>query len=311
MNRKTVAALAVLCGALALTVSAGDAGAFGQGKKGMMGGKGGFGGGKMGGQGGGKDGGMGGPGGGDVEPPEGMSEETAAAFLAMKAQNGAMDARGLIETGLRPLYPEGLDCRELTSVFGARTRSDGSQRSRRYYAGRHGGADFPAQGVDIIAMADGEVVEKSPGGNIGGVKVVLRHAPEDTGLGVWTFTEYKHLREESPLDLGQRVKQGTPVGVAWNTGTTGSRAYGADGFHHLHLTAWYNGDGAFWETRMMLIPKDGRWLDPMAMLRGGPVDSAAAKALPDADKAFRFPYMTADGATHPAGAKVVWPFVCR
>lgn len=303
MVRIPVAIVAALLAVVALSLPTPGA-AFGGGdgaRKGMKG--------KMGGNIGGMkgQGGSGGPGAADVLAPE-MRE----AFLAMQATDEAMDAHGLFATGLRPVYPDGLECRKLTSHFGVSTRSDGSRRSRRYYNGRHGGSDFPAKGIAIIAMADGEVVEKSTGGNIGGIKVVLRHAPQDTGLTVWTFTEYKHLKEESPLLMGARVAKGTPVGIAWNTGTTGGRAYGPEGFHHLHLTAWYNATGAYTETKMMLVPNDGYWMDPLALMRGkGPVDSAALKALDAAEKQVRFAYRTADGVDHPPDAKVIWPFVCR
>jgi hypothetical protein len=39
----------------------------------------------------------------------------------------------------------------------------------------------------------------------------LQHAPEDTGLGVWTYTEYKHIQELPPLTIGQRVAMGEPI----------------------------------------------------------------------------------------------------
>lgn len=273
---------------------------FGEGKKSQMGKKG-----KMGGK--GAPAGMDGPGGsgGGVDP------EMLDAFMARRATDAGMDARGLFETGLRPVYPDGLACETADSFFGSYTRGNGSTRSSRFYNGRHGGLDIPAKGIDIVALADGEVISKSEGDGIGGIKVVLRHAPEDTGLKAWTFTEYKHLRDPSPLDLGQRVKQGTAVGVAWNSGTTGGRAYGPQGHYHLHLSAWYNASGEYKDLPKMLIPVEGHWLDPLAMMRGGPLASSEAKDLADADKQVRFAYLAADGAVHPAGAKVIWPFVCR
>ncbi|MBC8337462.1 MAG: M23 family metallopeptidase [Alphaproteobacteria bacterium] len=278
-------------------------------QRGGGGGRGGMGGGKM----GGKIGKMGGDNsdsGSDSNAP-GLDPEMMDAFMAMRATNDAMDARGLFETGLRPVYPDGLNCQTGDSFFGSGLRGDGSNRSERYYGGRHGGFDIPARGIDIIAMADGEVIVKSVGDNIGGIKVVLRHAPEDTGLDQWTFTEYKHLKEPSPLDIGAKVRKGTPVGIAWNTGTTGGRAYGPGGHYHLHLSAWYNANGKFKKTPKMTIPRDGHWLDPLAMMRGGPLASSEARDLADEDKQVRFAYQTADGAVHPEGAKIIWPFVCR
>lgn len=270
-----------------------DASAFGDGKRGKMGMKGGMKGGMAGGA------------------PSGLRDGMRAAFLARSATVDAMESRGFLETGLRPVYPDGLHCGTANSFFADTRRGDGSNRSMKYYKGRHGGLDIPAKGIDIIAMADGEVVEKATGDAIGGIKVVLRHSPQDTGLNVWTFTEYKHLKDESPLALGARVRQGTPVGIAGNTGTTGGRAYGAAGHYHLHLTTWYNATGDFKDTKFMLVPSDGYWLDPLAMMRGGPLASAHARDLATPEKQVRFAYRTADGTVHPAGAKVIWPFVCR
>lgn len=244
-------------------------------------------------------------------PQAGLNPEMQRAFMATMAAIESMEARGFFETGLRPAYPEHLKCQTADSFFGVTIRGDGSVRSTRFYHGRHGGLDIPAKGIAIIAMADGEVIEKSEGENIGGIKVVVRHSPADTGLDRWIFTEYKHLREPSPLSLHARVRKGEPVGIAGNTGTTGGRAYGPEGHYHLHLTTWYNNTGEYVETPKMLIPVDGYWLDPLAMLRGGPLESAAVRALPESQKQVRFAYMTTDGSVHPEGARVVWPFVCR
>ena len=97
-----------------------------------------------------------------------------------------MDARGFFETGLRPVYPDNRNYQKADSFFGDTTRGYGSVCSPWFYEGRHGGLDIPAKGIPIIAIVDGEVIEKSAGsGNgIGGIKIVLRHTPEDTGLKV-------------------------------------------------------------------------------------------------------------------------------
>ncbi len=241
----------------------------------------------------------------------GFDPEVARAFQARRATGAAMDARGLLQTGLRPAYPDGLDCQQANSFFGQFTRGDGSFRSERFFQGRHGGMDIPAEGIEVIAVADGEVIEKREGDNIGGIGIILRHAPADTGLGVWTFTEYKHLKDFSTQPLNVRVRKGEVIGIAWNTGTVGGAAYGADGHYHLHLSAWYNATGEYSGTRFKLIPKDGYWADPLALMRGGPLRSNAAEKLPDDEKTVRFAYMTVGGRTLPEGAKIVWPFVCR
>jgi len=240
-----------------------------------------------------------------------LSDEMRGAFMAQRADVDAMRARGFFATGLRPVYPDGLACGRADSFFGATTRGNGTTRSDRFFHGYHGGLDIPAKGTDIIAVADGEVIAKSVGGGIGGIKVVLRHSPDDTGLPSWTFTEYKHLKEPSPLDIGALVKRGAALGIAWNTGTTGGKAYGPGGHYHLHMSAWYNDTGDYKNFPKMLIPKDGYWLDPLAMMRGGPLASGDARDLPDPEKQVRFAYAAADGQVHPEGAKVIWPFVCR
>ncbi len=141
--------------------------------------------------------------------------------------------------------------------------------------------------------------------------MVLRHAPDDTDFDRWTFTEYKHLKEPSPLALGARVTLGTTVGITWNTGTTGGRAYGPSGHYHLHLSAWHNDSGEYTKTKKMTVPNNGHWLDPLAMMRGGPLFSAEARGLGDTDKQVRFAYKAADGKVVPEGAKIIWPFVCK
>ena len=240
-----------------------------------------------------------------------LGESLRGAFFARRYELSAMIARGFYETGLRPVYPQNLNCPRANSFFGETTRGNGTFRSRRFYAGRHGGMDIPARDIPIIAVANGEVVEKSVGEGIGGIRVVLRHSPEDTGLDHWTFTEYKHLAQDSHLALHARVEKGQPVGMAGNTGTTYGRAYGPDGHYHLHLSAWYNATGEVIQTRRALVPDDGYWLDPLALMLGGPLPSEAIRHLSADEKKVRFAYMTEDGNTHPIGAKVVWPFVCR
>jgi len=241
----------------------------------------------------------------------GLSPEVMAAFMAKAAENDAMDARGFVKTGLRPVYPDGLDCRTANSFFADETRGDGSTRSWKFYQGRHGGLDIPAKGIEIITMADGEIIYTGTGSGIGGTGVILRHAPEDTGLDHWTFTEYKHLKEPSTRPMGSRIGIGEVVGIAWNTGTTFGRAYGPSGHYHLHLSTWYNATGEFKKPRAKPIPVDGYWTDPLAMMRGGPLESAAANSLADDEKAVRFAYKSADGAIHPEGARIIWPLVCR
>ena len=241
-----------------------------------------------------------------VEP----DSDLATAFIPLKAEGKAIRARGFFATGLKPVYPEDAVCPKEDSAFAARTRGDGSRRSRKYYTGYHGGIDIPVpEGTPIRAVARGEVLHKSAGqGGIGGIAVVLRHAPEDTRLPVWLFTEYKHLKKMPDLRKKQIVEMGEVIGLAGRTGTMGGY-YGAAGHSHLHLSAFYNRDGEFRAGRM-LIPMDGYWMDPLAMYKGPPLDSGAIEELPGEAKAVAIPFMDNQGRVNPEGTLLIRPFAC-
>ena len=102
-------------------------------------------------------------------------------------------------------------------------------------------------GVDVAGLfpltapADGIVEHKGRGGS-GGNTLIIKHASD-------LYTVYYHLREESPLRKGERVRTGEYIGHSGNTGaSTGA---------HLH-----------WEVR-----KSRRWgdtLDPVPFLTAAP-----------------------------------------
>jgi murein DD-endopeptidase MepM/ murein hydrolase activator NlpD len=101
-------------------------------------------------------------------------------------------AQGLINTGLTPVYPDNAKCPEVVSFFGDRTRYDGSYRPRHANDGFHGGIDITLPiGTPLIAIADGTVIQVAKGGMMVGIKIMLQHSPEDTGLPVWTYTKYQ------------------------------------------------------------------------------------------------------------------------
>ncbi len=248
---------------------------------------------------------------GQEESGPGADPEMMGAFSPLSANLGAMAARGFFATGLVAVYPPGLDCGRITSTFADPNRSDGTRRTPRYFAGLHGGIDIPMpEGTPILAMADGTVVHRTDQEiGIGGLGLVLQHAPEDTGLPVWTYTRYEHLREPTALAIGTRVRRGDVLGYAGITGTTGH--YGEEGLSHLHLAA-YASDHREYKSQRVFIPRDGRWLDPLALLRARmPIESAAVKALPEPEKKVAFPYMTADGRVVPDSTRIIWPFACK
>ncbi len=241
---------------------------------------------------------------------DGLDPAILGAFAPMRANLADMRARGFFATGLKPDYPASAGCPKANSFFGDTTRGDGSVRSRRFFHGYHGGLDIPVpEGTPIIAVAAGTVVYKHEGTSIGGIGMVLQHAPEDTGFGVWTYTEYKHLQRLPDLEVGQRVATGEVIALAGKTGTVG-RHYGPAGHAHLHVTAFF-GDSDRFVARRLFAPIGGQWMDPLALFRGPLLDSRALRDLPDHAKRVVIPYKGSDGRSYPATTKVVWPFVCK
>lgn len=247
-----------------------------------------------------------------VPSMEGKDPEVIGAFLPQGANKTAMDKRGFLATGLEPVYPQGFDCPKVTSPFATPFRTDGSKRSARFFKGLHGGMDIAQpKGTPLLAMADGEVILKHEGeaDGIGGLGLWLRHAPEETGTGKYVFVEYKHIDKLPELAVGERVKMGQVIAETGNTGTTGGH-YSDEGFYHLHMTAYWSDSPAFKFSRVM-IPSGGQWLDPIALLRGGPLDSHQAKDLPKQQKQVAIPFLSTDGRAYPENTKLVWPYACR
>lgn len=95
--------------------------------------------------------------------------------------------------------------------------------------GRHRGMDWQPGGLPIKASGAGTVKYKRYN-TVLGWQVTIRYDDGNVVLG------YNHMAGESPLKVGQRVKEGDIVGVVGNTGT-------ATTGRHLHLTAsWSDGD---------------------------------------------------------------------
>lgn len=242
----------------------------------------------------------------------GLNAELAEAFIPKRARLDAMEKRGFLSTGLEPVYPDGADCPRVGSSFTSPYRSDGSRRQTLFFEGLHGGMDIAQpEGTPLLAVADGEIIVKHEGEKegIGGLGLWVRHSPEDTGLGKYVFVEYKHIARLPDLAIGERVKMGQVIAETGNTGTTGGH-YGSAGFHHLHMTAYWS-DGPEFRFNRVLIPMGGQWLDPLALMRGGPLDSRAARDLPADQKKVQIPYKTTDGRVFPESTKVVWPYACR
>ncbi len=242
-------------------------------------------------------------------PGAGAAEGLPGAFSPKKAVLSQMRARGFMATGLKAVYPKGAECLEIDSPFGSDARGDGSPRSEMFYFGFHGGADISAPlGTPILAVAAGKLIHKSKGGSIGGISMILQHAPKNTGLGVWTYTEYKHLKKVPSAPIGKRFAVGDVIAYSGDTGTKGGH-YGMAGHSHLHLSAFYSASDQY-VARKFFTPVDGQWMDPLALFKGPPLKSAEIRDLPGAAKKVNIRYKATGGALAPPQTKVIWPFAC-
>ena len=145
------------------------------------------------------------------------------------------------------------------------------------------------------------------------MEITLRHSPEDTGLPLWTYTQYAHFDEMPAQEVGQRVRMGEVLGPTGNSGITSSRAkrFGRERRPAIHFAVWFSTNPHHVELRDRIIPVDGHWMDPNALFRKqSPFDSHAMKALPEAEKKVPISVMVDDGELVPANTKIIWPFIC-
>ena len=212
--------------------------------------------------------------------------------------------RGALQTGLYPDFIDGANCPEIDSEKWAIDYS-----YKRPWPAIHKGIDIPqTRGTPILAISNGTVVGKFINkGNRKGIEVMLRHSPKQTGLTFWTYSQYTHLFEMSPLAIGQSVKIGQKIGKTGNTGKMGQRIR-RDALHFAILYSnqpeWSN-DGRF------VTPKGGYWMDPNAFYRlKPPYDSKSLKVLQDNYKAVPVSYMKLNGSFVPQNTKRIWPFPC-
>ncbi len=235
-------------------------------------------------------------------------------FHPTRASLSGLRERGLEETGLVAVYPKDAVCPQANSFFADGKRGDGSPRNPRFNYGMHAGLDIPApEGTPILAIADGVVVakkEETPDG-IGGIGIIVQHAPADTGYSVWLYTRYKHLKEMPALEIGQRVKLGQKIADTGTSGTAG-RYYGGGGHSHLHLDLFVSPDDKYFSGEVVFFPINGQVADPLAIFRGEPMDTASVRKLPADRKQVAIPYMTESGKIVNSGkARVIWPYACK
>ena len=162
--------------------------------------------------------------------------------------------------------------------------------------------------------ANGTVVGKFLGNNnLRRIEIVLRHSPQDTGLPVWTFSQYPHFSEMPSQEVGQRVRMGEFLGPTGNTGIsikTGKQSKTRR--PAIHFGVLYNANGNYAVLKeLAIIPENGYWMDPNAFfLVDHPFDTETLKALPDNDKGVPIPVLLYVGNTIPRDTKTVWPYVC-
>lgn len=243
-------------------------------------------------------------------PPSQINDEIRKMVGKYKGGGGLENvaiqkARGVIGTDLVPDFNNGGVCPEIDSEKWA---IDYTHKRKR--AALHKGIDIPQpRGTPIRAIADAVVVGKFENKhNRKGIEVMLRHTPAQTGLPFWTYSQYTHLQESSPLAIGALVKMGGEIGKTGNTGKMGKRVRR----DALHFAILYSESPKWSNDGVVVTPEDAYFMDPNAFYRlEPPYDSQSLVKLPEDQKQVSVPYMKVDGTLLPAGTKRIWPYVCR
>jgi len=213
--------------------------------------------------------------------------------------------RGVIETGLEPVFIDGGECPEIDSETWAIDYS-----YKRPWPALHKGIDIPQpKGTPILAISDGVVVGKFENKrNRKGIEIVLRHAPEQTGLPFWVYSQYTHMQEMSSLSIGDTVKMGDEIGKTSNTGKMGRRIRR----DALHFAIFYSQSDKWSNNGRVFLPQDGFFMDPVAFYRlTPPYDSPSLVILSSEQKKIPVPYIKSNGALVPSNTKRIWPYVCE
>lgn len=238
-----------------------------------------------------------------------------AAAIAFSAQ-AQVERRDhlIVASGLNVAFPSDYACEPISSPFASPTRFDGSFRRGDRNSGLHGGLDITLEtGTPLLAVADGEVIALGEGGALEGIFIWIRHMPTDTGLPWFVFSKYQHLSARPLLNVGDRIKVGSVVGLSGATGTAGKH-YGSGGYPHLHLTTFYGPNGEY-EIRGMyqsiVSGKDAKIDDPLVLYLGTTADITAIRDMPDERKTVRPAVVGDDGQIHPVGSRTVWPVSCK
>lgn len=239
----------------------------------------------------------------------GPSEGGGRGGLSERMQN-----KTIAPTGLYPAFPAGQECPPISSPFGSNTRYDGSERPAVVNGGRHGGMDVTlVPGTPLLAMADGEIVHKGEGGQMEGIYLWIRHAPQDTGFPFWVFSKYQHLQRLPDLPVGSRVTAGQAIAIGGDTGTEDGH-FGSEGYAHLHVSSFF-GPSANFElmgTAGSMVKAEAAVTgDPMALYLDDLPNPDAVPALPDVPRAVPVGIVDRNGNVLPSGSRKVWPLACH
>ena len=215
---------------------------------------------------------------------------------------------GLFETGLKPRFPDHLNCRGIDEAWAI------DYTAVRHRPQLHGGIDMPAPWyTPMHAIADGEVVANYVGyDSYRGREIILRHSPQDTGIPLWIYSQYAHCHEQPKQQIGQRIKMGEILCPTGNTGRGKNEMIQSSKRRPaIHFAIWYSTSPQYFYGEAKIIPKEGRWMDPNALYRKKlPLDSYAMKALPEAEKQVPISVMVEGGELIPADTKIIWPYAC-
>ena len=225
------------------------------------------------------------------------------------------EAKGLFATGLKPVFPDGVDCPPISSPYGSKTRYDGSQRNNSHH-NYHNGMDISLKpGTPLLAVADGTVIHKGTGGQLVGDFIWLHLPPGSTGLSMHIFARYQHLDEPSAMKVGDTVKAGDIVALGGATGTTGGH-FGSSGYSHLHLTFTTGPSGEFEVEPNIPRVKHAvmNYFDPMGLYLNKTIEALtnhALRDLPSEKKQVPVPVILTGGEIIPNESKIVWPLACN
>jgi murein DD-endopeptidase MepM/ murein hydrolase activator NlpD len=255
-----------------------------------------------------------------VEEVEGVSSsvlpdnKTISAIRRSKFDDPKdLKERGLIATGLYPVWPEDVTCRNIDETY---AMDYSHKRPKEAY---HGGIDLPAPfGTPIMAVMDGEVVAMYDAAktNPRGIEVVLRHTPEQSKLPYYVYSRYTHFDTLPSLTIGQSIHMGDILGKTGNSGLLGCElkgrpCKGRSRRPALHFDILYSARSEYYDTGSVLIPVDGYWMDPIALYRNKlPVDSESMKSLSKKQKGVMISFELSDGETLPGETHIIWPYAC-